>query len=280
MNRIEVKVLNTAAIAETERMSAAMARMTQKGHAITTMEDFEALYERPVTSSFVETLCELPHPTLQKFSVINVAIVGASRRFLAQITRHQNEVKFMSGSLQYSDYSGAAQFVVPYEVTKADYNARQDAPNFSPSSITDAELMSTKYLEACGKSLEAYEMLAKIVGRDAAGYAMPQGMRNVLIISATPYQWKHMIGQRICRRNTLETQYVMLKCWEELSKLSVIFNNTGPSCMLTGRCAEGNMSCKHFLYDSPTDSYVAKYSRSRPTALLDVNFPLIRGRLQ
>ena len=48
-----------------------------------------------------------------------MAVVGASRRFLAQITRHQNEVKFMSASLQYSNYAGQADFAVPYEILNA-----------------------------------------------------------------------------------------------------------------------------------------------------------------
>ncbi len=51
--------------------------------------------------------------------MITVAIVGASRRFLAQITRHQNEVKFMSASLQYSNYTGQADFAVPYSIMTA-----------------------------------------------------------------------------------------------------------------------------------------------------------------
>ena len=55
-----------------------------------------------------DNIAGLPHPTVQKFMVITVAVVGASRRFLAQITRHQNEVKYMSASLQYSNYSGLA----------------------------------------------------------------------------------------------------------------------------------------------------------------------------
>lgn len=51
--------------------------------------------------------------------VITVAVVGASRRFLAQITRHQNEVKYMSASLQYSNYSGHAAIAIPYGIMKA-----------------------------------------------------------------------------------------------------------------------------------------------------------------
>lgn len=116
MNQIQVKILNPQAIEEGERMAACAARLTQHGASISNMDDFMELLAQPYTSSFIKNLASLPHPTLQKFTLINVVIVGASRRFLAQITRHQNEVKFMSASLQYSDYSGEADFVIPYEL--------------------------------------------------------------------------------------------------------------------------------------------------------------------
>lgn len=82
--------------------------LTQRGYRIASMADLERLYEQPYTDTALKTIAALPHPTVQKFAVITVAIVGASRRFLAQITRHQNEVKFMSASLQYSDYTPGA----------------------------------------------------------------------------------------------------------------------------------------------------------------------------
>ncbi len=72
------------------------ARLTQRGHRIASMADLERLYEQPYSDTALKTIAALPHPTVQKFAVITAAIVGASRRFLAQITRHQNEVKFMS----------------------------------------------------------------------------------------------------------------------------------------------------------------------------------------
>ena len=68
------------------------ARLTQRGHKIHSMDDLLALYEKGYTSETVKRIVSLPHPAVQKFSVITVAVVGASRRFLAQITRHQNEV--------------------------------------------------------------------------------------------------------------------------------------------------------------------------------------------
>lgn len=228
MKNIEVKILNPEVIGNAEKMTVFAARLTQRGHKIQNMDDLMELYEKKYSIELVESLTKLPHPTIQKFGVINVAVVGASRRFLAQITRHQNEVKFMSASLQYSDYSAGNDFCVPYEIS----SRGADCQNF--------------YLNSCKHQMEMYKnAVASGIDHDAAGYMAPQGLRNILIISATPYQWKHMISQRTCRRNTKETEYVMLKIWDELYKLNPeLFNlsSTGPGCMKTG-CKEGKMCC-------------------------------------
>ena len=223
-----MKILNCSAVKEAEQNMVFAARLTQRGHGIRSMDDLMTLYEKSFNEGTLRAINGLPHPTVQKFAVITVAVVGASRRFLAQITRHQNEVKFMSASLQYSDYSGQAEFAMPYEIMTA------------PGELKDL------YLESCRSDLDCYETLCKAgIGHDAAGYAIPQGLRNVLLISATPYQWKHMIGQRTCRRNTDETRIVLLKIWQELYVLSpALFgpSQTGPFCQ-RDKCAEGKMSC-------------------------------------
>ena len=160
--------------------------------------------------------------------MITVAIVVASRRFLAQITRHQNEVKFMSASLQYSNYSEKATFAIPYEIL------------FSEQRYIDL------YLKSCLSDLRSYQELCAVgFHHDSAGYALPHALRNILIICATPYEWKHMIGQRICRRNTDETRLVMLDIWQKLYEFDpVLFSPklTGPFCQ-RGCCEEDAMSC-------------------------------------
>lgn len=247
MDKIKVAVLNSTAISEAEKMMVCAARLTQSGHKVKDLEDFLALYEKDYTEKTVQTMVSLPHPTIQKFAVINVVVVGASRRFLAQITRHQNEVKFMSASLQYSDYSGEADFVIPYE-------------------LLDSQ-MRVSYLSQCQEAMRKYKLLVEYgVDNDSTGYLAPQGLRNVLIISATPYQWKHMISQRICRRNTPETRYVMLRIWEELYELAPsLFSraSTGPFCM-QDRCREGKMSCGSVLLPEAT-----------PAEIIAADFPLL-----
>lgn len=244
MDKIKVAVLNPTAISEAEKMMVCAARLTQSGHKVKDLEDFLALYDKSYTEKTVQTMTGLPHPTIQKFAVINVVVVGASRRFLAQITRHQNEVKFMSASLQYSDYSNEADFVVPY-------------------SLLDS-IMRVSYLSQCQAAMDRYKLLVEYgLDNDSAGYLAPQGLRNVLIISATPYQWKHMISQRVCRRNTSETRYVMLRIWEQLYELAPDLFTCGPFCMF-GTCQEGKMCC-----GSPIRSGVT------PKEIIEADFPLL-----
>lgn len=249
MRNIEIKILNPEVAAESTKMMVCAARLTQKGHKISSLKDFEDLYNKSYTDETVKNMTHLPHPTIQKFGVINIAIVGASRRYLSQITRHENETKFMSASLQYSNYSDDSDFVVPYSIIKAGKSAEM------------------RYLETCKNAMEQYKFFNEQgVDNDACGYMAPQGLRNVLIMSCTPFQWKHIIGQRTCRRNTLETQYVMLKIWEALYALDPIFyapDVTGPFCQ-KGCCKEGKMSCGR-----PIDSSMT------PTEILRKDFPLL-----
>lgn len=269
MKNIEVKILNPDAISDAERMMVAGARLTQRGHNIKTMEDFVRLYKSSYSENTVHNMCSLPHPNIQRFGMVNVAIVGASRRFLAQITRHQDDVHFISASLQYSDYSNEAAFCVPYALTK------MDAEHLGQAQYKENYYISN-YIKTQQQSMAEYEEAIKRgVDNDAAGYMMPHGLRNVLVIGATPFQWKHMISQRVCRRNTPETAYVMSLVWEELIQESAMFDNAGPFCAV-GPCKEGKMSCKHFYHDVAVNNYMEAHGCSLPTAFLDVNYPLIR----
>ena len=246
MKSIEIKILNPEMVAHSEKMLVCAARLTQRGHSIKNLDDFMDLYEKGYTENTIKALTALPHPTIQKFGIINVVVVGASRRFLAQITRHQNEVKFMSASLQYSDYSGGSDFVVPYKMLEAD------------DEVVELYELTNMF------AMKEYARVAEICDNDSAGYLAPQGMRNTLIISATPFQWKYMIHQRVCRRNTDETRYIMLRIWELLYNISpALFADAGPFCM-NGYCEEGKMGCKKPIKKNIT-----------PTDILKEDFPLL-----
>lgn len=271
MDKIEVKVLNPEAAAFGEKLMVCGARMTQRGHNIKTMDDFMELYNRSYQPSTMENMNKLPHANIQRFAQIAVVVVGASRRFLAQITRHQDDVHFISASLQYSDYSDNAAFCVPYELMVKDHMHEGQAEYQEGYYVNN-------YLASQKMAMKEYEQAIKQgVDNDSAGYMMPHGLRNVLIIAATPWQWKHIISQRTCRRNTPETAYVLNLIWEQLWPLSDMFHTCGPDCMQRGGCREGKMSCGQLFCDEAVASYQHTHGCSLPTAFLDVHYPLIRG---
>ena len=259
MKNIEVKILNPEQLKESEKMMVAMARLTQKGHTINNMHDLENLINRAYQDSTVEAMQALPHHTIKQFGSIHVAIVGASRRFLAQITRRRVGVTFMSASLQYSDYSESAKFVVPYEITRSDF----EGDMFVKHGISN--WYGSAYQESCEQALAEYEgAINQGIPHDAAAYMMPQGMRNVLVMSASPHALFEIIQQRSCKRNTLETQYVALKIWELLEEYPM-FKHAGPVCM-TSKCPEGKMFCGEVPnYDSAKDFLDCEFKYIRRT---------------
>lgn len=237
---MEVKILNSKSdFVALEKNLVFAARLTQRGHSIKDMSDVMSLYDKPYSEDVLRKLLSLPHPTIQKFGTIEIVLCGISRRFLTQITRHQNEVKFMSTSLQYSDYS------------KPDIESMsiEDLKNifYVPSNlmVPAKQFELVEYLHSCKESFITYSIIASDadIGNDSAGYLMPQALMGTLLISATPYQWKHMIEQRVCKRNTPEMVEVMTEVATLLGQCSVMFEGLGPACA-HGTCPEGTMSCR------------------------------------
>lgn len=228
MKNIQVKVINEAHNSPAGMMMF-LARLTQKGHTINSMTDLENLYDNSMDNhKSAKAVSNLPHGTIKRFSPITVAIVGASRRFLAQIRTHHVGIDFVSASLQYSDYSTNGQYTVPFEILEA------------PEAIQEA------YAKKCDDDILFYKYLVdEGVDNDAAGYTMNQALRNVLIIQGNHDAWMNLIKLRSCHRNTPETQYVTLLVWEALlgtNNGQTLFAYAGPFCKF-GPCQEGSMSC-------------------------------------
>lgn len=238
MNKIEVAIIDEHE--DPGGMMMFLAKLTQRGHNIKCMADLKKLYNESAYPSgkTVARVAQLPHGTIKRFSPITIAIVGASRRFLAQARTNQVGFNFVSASLQYSDYSGAADFVVPYAIKELDHNERLARPYIGTP-------YETIYLDRCQEAMKTYSFLANEADNDTAGYVAPQGLRNILVMQGNHESWNYFIRLRSCNRNTTETQYVTMLIWEALLNSHYgedFFKYAGPDCMF-GRCREGKMSC-------------------------------------
>lgn len=264
MNKIEVTVLDSHK--NPAGMMMFLAKLTQRGHQIQCMDDLMWLYNSCMSGEEFNTAADvalMPHGTIKRFTPITVAIVGASRRFLAQARTHQVGMNFVSASLQYSDYSDKARFVVPYPILAA------------------GGLALNTYDKSCDSSMDAYKELIQACGidNDSAGYVAPQGMRNILIMQGNHDSWRYFIRTRGCNRNTVETQYVTMRIWHELLHTvdgSQMFYHAGPDCCY-GTCREGKMTCGKSLQP------LAQKARTLaiPLSLLIISrkWPLLGGDL-
>lgn len=270
MNKIEVAVLDNHN--DPGGLMMFLAKLTQRGHNITCMQDLRNLLEssKNPKASTVKSVAALPHGTIKRFCPITVAIVGASRRFLAQARTHQVGFNYVSASLQYSDYSGKADFVVPYALIEHDTEAIMSGNVFGSYSFTDV------YLSSCKASMAAYMDLAEATDNDTAGYAAPQGLRNILIMQANHEAWMNFLRLRTCNRNTNETQYVSLRIWEELLKTpdgEEMFAYAGPDCMY-GMCREGKLCCGRPLKKAGREA--TANGIAIPRHLINTQWPLLK----
>lgn len=258
MDKIEVKIYRPESYKSMELMVGA-ARLTQRAEKITSMSDLMHLLYKKWQPETADAMVHLPHNNIRCFGTITMCIVGASRRFLAQITRRRIGVTFCSGSLQYSNYSDKGEYTVPYELLEKDFERYGNAD-------LEQGYYSRNYIKSCEQAMAEYKaMVAQGLDNDTAGYVAPQGLRNILIIDATPQAWIEMIKQRICKRNTAETRYVLLKCWEQLYALDPIMFAPSvcmPDCT-DGACPEGKMCCGNH------------YKPELPSEIIQKDFPVI-----
>lgn len=278
MNKIEVKVI--AEHGNPAAMMSFLARLTQRGANITSMSDLESLMDKPASEGLVRSMVGMEnHRTIRRFAPITVAIVGASRRFLAQIRTHSVGLNFVSASLQYSDYSGRGRFVVPYAIMEKDAGTQSTLEENGVLGMVPKfeAYYRDRYLEQCEKAMEEYEFIANETDNDTAGYVAPQGLRNILIIQGNHDAWLNMIKLRTCKRNTVETQYVVMRIWEELLKTQdgeAMFEFAGPDCAF-GACKEGKFCCGEPWRGHVRDAKTMNISL--PRHIINQRWPLLSG---
>lgn len=253
MNKIEVAVLHEGHNNPTGMMMF-LAMLTQRNHVIKNMDDLKELYDKCIGKTnwkMAADIAKLPHGTIKRTSPVTIAIVGASRRFLAQARTHTVGLTFVSGSLQYSDHSVNGNSTVQYDRFCIPYEVLVGNP-----------VMKQTYLNKCVKDLDDYtDWVAMGYSNDTAGYLMNHALRNILIIHGNQEAIDNFINKRICRRNTDETRYVAALIWKKMYESTdgdIFFKTAGADCVQRSGCREGHMCCgKPYKRGMTPDEFIA-----------------------
>lgn len=233
MNKIKVAILNHSF----NGMPIFLARLTQRGHQINSMQDLLKLYSDCVDKEPSKELLSLPHTTIQRMCTMTVAIFGLSTKAVSQLRTHAKRATFVSTSTQYSDYSNVEDaFVIPEHV-----NDEMKSYSFSAQCEAIQKIYST--------------LISSGVDKDDASYLLPQGLRKCLIVHANFADWKYILSTRLCNRNTREVQYI---CELILQAMRLQIGDVWaglclPSCCYDG-CKEGKFCCGHKYEDTSKEA--------------------------
>lgn len=235
----------------------------------------EKLTDKEV-AKFVEHLVSMGHESPIEHVTFTFGIEGISRSCSHQIVRH----RIASFSQQSQRYVKLDQFeyIIPPEIAKDSYTKgifikhmeeSQDAydklvdalidnkiENRYPTWFEDTEeeymaLDNQKLLNLnqnirnlwAKKHKKEYNAIEKEAIEDAR-YVFPNACETKMVTTMNARSLYNLFNKRCCNRAQWEIRQVadeMLKLVKEVAP--ILFSNCGASCIVTGKCPEGKMTC-------------------------------------
>jgi thymidylate synthase (FAD) len=187
-------------------------RIVSTALKVTMKQDF--MHGKVLGSKVIPEVLAMGHTSVFEHVVYSFAILGASRSFLAQITRHRM-ASFTSGSQHYQNYS--------------DYGSR------GHGDLTEEPV----YQRAIENSMDGYNELVEL------GYApyearqvLPNAMENNLIFTVNARSLINFLSLRVCRRNTAEIADVARKIHLiAIEHFPELFSHVGAPCVMAKNTA-------------------------------------------
>lgn len=230
MDKIKVEILQKPSV-DPVRFIASSTRLNFKDNDnFLEIVDFSIHDDKDI--NIVKNLVLANHSPLEHCAY-SILISGASRSFLAQVTRSRT-FSYSSQSQHYSNFK-QANFVVPIEI----FEKCEELNSVEP--LKD-------FLDICNQSHNIYQQMQDKyrLKHDCTRAVTPQAMRNSFLMTGNIRAWLYFIALRLCFRNTNEIRYITY-CIRELlvKECKEIFELSGPNCFSHGKCSEGKLTCKN-----------------------------------
>ena len=187
-------------------------------------ELMETLTEDKVRS-VLRTIMAGGHFSTLEHASYTFAIDGVSRALTHQLVRHRL-ASFNQQSQRYVAYANGLDVI-------------------KPASIAENPEASKLFDEMIDKTIEAYKTFldAGIPAEDAR-YLLPNAAETKIVVTMNIRELLHFFNLRCCNRAQWEIREMAYKMLAEVKKVApTLFHNAGASCVNTGRCPEGAMTC-------------------------------------
>lgn len=240
-----MKVILLEHTPDPERLVATAAKLCYSSSDIGSLR--EGLTDDKI-ESFIDMLVSIGHESVMEHVSFTFGIEGISRACSHQLVRHRI-ASYSQKSQRYVNEDGF-EFITPPDI-EADTEAKAefDSAIYTISETYGrlVEILTKNHAEkfiAEGMDEKSALSKAKKLANEDARFILPNACETKIVVTMNVRSLFNFFRHRCCNRAQWEIRAVaneMLRLCLEAAPH--IFAHAGPSCVATGKCPEGKMSC-------------------------------------
>ncbi len=230
---------------EPEKVIATAAKLCYSSSDIGSL--YDGLTEDKV-QGFIEMLVSIGHESVMEHVSFTFGIEGVSRACTHQLVRHRI-ASYSQKSQRYVNENGF-EFITPPEIAavpeaKTIFDEEMQRLAECYERLADVLCESHKQrLIAEGLDEKTAASKARKQANEDARFILPNACETKIVVTMNVRSLFNFFKHRCCNRAQWEIRAVA----DEMLRLCcqaapIVFKNAGPSCVMTGRCPEGKMSC-------------------------------------
>lgn len=219
-----VKVTLLEYTPEPERVVAMAARLC---YSASGAEELKERLSEAEVKKMVQKMVALGHASTIEHVSFTFGIEGVSRVLTHQLVRHR---------------------IASYDQQSQRYVASHGFRYITPPSIEGNPRAKARFEKIISEIRAAYDELTELgVPREDARYVLANATETKILVTMNARTLLHFFNLRCCYRAQWEIRDMAYKMLAEVKKVApTLFHNAGASCVNTGRCPEGAMTCGHF----------------------------------
>lgn len=219
---IKVKLLEYTP--EPERVVAMAARLC---YSASGAEELAEKMTPEQVEKLVGKIVKMGHASTMEHVSFTFGIEGVSRVLTHQLVRHR---------------------LASYSQQSQRYVAEHDFEYILPPSIADKPEARERFEKLMADIRTAYDELSDMgVPREDARYVLANATETKVVVTMNARSLMHFFNLRCCNRAQWEIRELAYKMLEQAKEVApLLFKNAGASCVATGHCPEGAMTCGKF----------------------------------
>ena len=223
MKRVSIKVKLLDYTPEPERVVAMAARLC---YSASGAEELAERLDEASVRKMVRKMVKIGHGSTLEHASFTFGIEGVSRVLTHQLVRHR---------------------IASYDQQSQRYVAAHGFAYITPPSIAAQPEAKARYDKLIADIRAAYDELTALgIPKEDARYVLANATETKILVTMNARSLLHFFNLRCCLRAQWEIREMANLMLAEVKKVApTLFFNAGASCVNTGRCPEGEMTCGH-----------------------------------